>query len=57
MKYSFEKLTQFSQGNNVLDAPSSNTDVFLSSDTCVSTQMNRTVETNKASLHLETCKL
>jgi hypothetical protein len=29
-KYSFEKLPQFSQGNNVLDAPPSNMDDFLS---------------------------
>jgi hypothetical protein len=29
MKYSFEKLTQFSQGNKVLDALSFNTDGFL----------------------------
>jgi hypothetical protein len=36
-KYSFEKLTQFSQGSNVLDAPVSNTDGFLSRDPCVST--------------------
>jgi hypothetical protein len=34
-KYSNQKLTQFSQGNNVLDAQVSNTDDFLSRDTCV----------------------
>jgi hypothetical protein len=28
-KYSFQKLTQFSQGNNVLDAPTSHTHDFL----------------------------
>jgi hypothetical protein len=28
-KYSFKKLTQFSQGNNVLKATGSTTDVFL----------------------------
>jgi hypothetical protein len=28
-KYSFQKLTQFSQENNVLDAPASNNDGFL----------------------------
>jgi hypothetical protein len=33
---SFQKLPQFSQGNNVLDAPASNTDGFLLRDTCVS---------------------
>jgi hypothetical protein len=35
-KDSFEKLTQFSFGNNVLDGPASNTDGFLLSDICVS---------------------
>jgi hypothetical protein len=35
-KYSFQKLTQFSQGNNVLDALGSNTDGFLSSSSSVS---------------------
>jgi hypothetical protein len=48
--YSFQKLTQFSQGNNVLDAPASKTDCFLSRDTCVSsTHLNRSVW-NKMSL-------
>jgi hypothetical protein len=28
-KYSFQKLNQFSQGNNVLDAPASTTNVLL----------------------------
>jgi hypothetical protein len=31
-----QKLSQFSQGNNVLDAPASNTDGFLLRDICVS---------------------
>jgi hypothetical protein len=35
-KYSFQKLSQFLQGNNVLHDPASNTDDFLSKDTCVS---------------------
>jgi hypothetical protein len=35
-KYSYPKLTQFSQANNVLDAPASNTDGFLSRNTCLS---------------------
>jgi hypothetical protein len=40
-KDSFQKLCQFSQGKNVLDAPASKTDAFLSRDTCVSsTQLN-----------------
>jgi hypothetical protein len=34
--YSFEKLTQFSEGNNALDAASSNIDGFLCGDTFVS---------------------
>jgi hypothetical protein len=33
-KYSFQKLTQFFQGINVLDAPASNIDDFLYADTC-----------------------
>jgi hypothetical protein len=32
-KHSFQKLTQFSRGNNVLDTPASNMDGFLSRDT------------------------
>jgi hypothetical protein len=40
-KYSFEKLTEFPQGNNVVDAVASNIDCFLWRDTCVSsTQPN-----------------
>jgi hypothetical protein len=35
-KYSFQKLTQVSQANNVLDTPASNTDVFIWRDTRVS---------------------
>jgi hypothetical protein len=31
-----QKLSQFSHGNNVLDAPASNMDGFLLRDTCVS---------------------
>jgi hypothetical protein len=34
--YSFEKLTQFSEGNNALDAAASNIDGFLCGDTCLS---------------------
>jgi hypothetical protein len=49
-KYIFQKRTQFLQGNNVLDAPVSNTNSFLSRDTCVpSTQLNRPIS-NKESL-------
>jgi hypothetical protein len=43
-KYSFQKLTQFSQGNNVLDAPASNIDSFLCRDICGSpTQLKRPI--------------
>jgi hypothetical protein len=43
-KYSFQTLTQLSQGNNLLDAPASNTDGFLSRDTCdSSTQLKRPI--------------
>jgi hypothetical protein len=35
-KYAFQILSQFSQANNVLDAPASNSDVFMSRDTSVS---------------------
>jgi hypothetical protein len=34
--YSCQKLTQFSQGNNVVDAPASDRDGSLSKDTCIS---------------------
>jgi hypothetical protein len=40
-KYSFHKLTQFSQGNKGQDAAASNKDDYLWRDTCVSlTQLN-----------------
>jgi hypothetical protein len=43
-KYSSQKLTQFLQGNNVLDAPASNIDGFLSSKAYVSsTLLNRPI--------------
>jgi hypothetical protein len=44
-QYSFQKLIQFSQGKIVLDALPSNTDGFLSRDTCVfiSIQLNRPI--------------
>jgi hypothetical protein len=43
-KYSFQKLCQFSQGNNVLDAPASNTSGFITRDTYVSSpQLNRPI--------------
>jgi hypothetical protein len=49
-KYSFQKLTQFSQGNNVLDAPASSSLGFLWELTCVSsTQLIRPIW-NKISL-------
>jgi hypothetical protein len=41
-EYFFQKISQFSHGNNMLDARASNTDSFLSRDTCVlSTPLNR----------------
>jgi hypothetical protein len=41
-QYSFQKLTQFSQGNNMLDAPPSNLGGFPSKDPCVySIELNR----------------
>jgi hypothetical protein len=43
MKDSFQKLTQFSQGNNVLDSTASNTHAFLSRYMCSSTQLNRII--------------
>jgi hypothetical protein len=49
-KYSFQKVNEFSLGNNVLDAPVSNTDGFLSRDTCISsTYLNKPIW-NKMSL-------
>jgi hypothetical protein len=33
--YSFQKLTQFSLGSNVIDTVAFNPDSFLSRDTCV----------------------
>jgi hypothetical protein len=53
-KYSFQKLTQFSLGNNVLDAPASNTISFLLRETDVSsTQLNSLFGAKCACLHLE----
>jgi hypothetical protein len=43
-KYSFPKLTQFSQGENALDSPASNIDGILYRDKCVSsTYLNRSI--------------
>jgi hypothetical protein len=43
-KYSSQKLTQFSQCNNVLHAPATQYNGFLSRDTCISsTQLNRPI--------------
>jgi hypothetical protein len=56
-KYSFQKLTQFSEGNNVLDAPASNTNGFLLRDASVSsTQLHRPIW-NKDIAHLYLEKL
>jgi hypothetical protein len=44
LKYSFQKLAQFSQENNVLDATPSNIDGFPWRGVCVSsTQLNRPI--------------
>jgi hypothetical protein len=49
-KYSFQKLTQLSLGNNAVDAPACNVDEILSRDSCVSsTHLNRPIW-NKESL-------
>jgi hypothetical protein len=57
-KYSFEKLTQFSQGNHVLDAPASNPNGSLSRDTCVlSTYLHRPIGRRWAFFHLGNCNL
>jgi hypothetical protein len=53
-KYSFQKLTQFSQRNNVLNAPASNTDGFLSRDICVSSNsLDRYTWNKMCFLHVE----
>jgi hypothetical protein len=53
-KFSFQKLTRFSFGNNVLDAKASNKAGCLWRDICISlTQLNRTVETNRPYHHFE----
>jgi hypothetical protein len=49
-KHSFLKLPQFSQGNNVLDAPSSNTDGILCRDIRVSSTTLNMLIWNKMSL-------
>jgi hypothetical protein len=58
-KYSFQKLTKFSQEKNALDVPASNVDVFLWRDTCVSSsQMCMGLfGTNTAYVHLDMVKL
>jgi hypothetical protein len=57
-KYAFQKLTKFSQGNNVLDAPDSNMNGYISRDMYVSSiQLNRPIVTNRAYLHNEKLKL
>jgi hypothetical protein len=57
-KYSFQKQTQFPQGINVLDAANSNTDGFLSRDTCVLVFSSIGLfATNSDFLHLENFEL
>jgi hypothetical protein len=49
-KYSFQKLSQLSQGNDVLNATHSNIDAFLWSDICGSSTLLNTPILNKESL-------
>jgi hypothetical protein len=57
-KSSFQKLTQFSQANNVLDAEVSNINGFLGRGTWVSSsQQNRIHWRKHSSLHLEATRL
>jgi hypothetical protein len=58
LKYFFQKLTHFSQGNNALDAPASNIDDFPCRDTCVSSnQLNRPICSKQSLSPSETPKL
>jgi hypothetical protein len=51
---SFKKLTQLSQGSNVLNAPHSNTEGALLRDTCVSsTQVNRCIAVKRPTTTLK----
>jgi hypothetical protein len=53
-QYFFQKLTEFTLGNNVLDAPASNTDGFVWRDTCVpSKKQKRPIWRNRAHLRLD----
>jgi hypothetical protein len=46
-QYSFQRRTQFSQGNKVVHAPDSTLDGFLSTVSCVSSiQLNRPILNN-----------
>jgi hypothetical protein len=57
-KFFFQKLLQFSLGNNVLDDYPSNTDGFPSRDTCISsTQLNRIIKTKESLSLLKKHKL
>jgi hypothetical protein len=49
-KVSFQNQSQFSQGNNVLDASASTIDGFLWRDTCVSSTLLKSPIWNKESL-------
>jgi hypothetical protein len=48
-KYSFQKLTPFSHGNNVLDAAACNIEGFLSRDTCVCSTLLKRANWSKQS--------
>jgi hypothetical protein len=57
-KYSFQKLTEFSQGNNVVNAAPANINGFLWGDTCVSSnQLSRPIWSKIFFLHLENADL
>jgi hypothetical protein len=52
-KYFFQKLTLFSQGNNVIDDAASHVDDFLSRDTCVSSiLLDRPIRSKQTYLHI-----
>jgi hypothetical protein len=57
-KYSFQRLTQFTQGNNVPYYHASKTDGFLLSNSCLSsTYLNRPIWSKQTYLHLVIPKL
>jgi hypothetical protein len=53
MKHFFQKLSQFSQGNDALDAAASNIDAFLWRDPCVTTTQPNSPLWNRVYVTLE----